>query len=181
MSTLVLISKICNNTLKPVLTKVASALDLALCDSDIDTDFRLAMFLSQLAHESGEFRYIEELASGAAYEGRKDLGNVVAGDGVRYKGRGWIQLTGRRNYKEAGHALGLQLEGSPELAAQPVVSARVAVWFWRTHNLNRYADAQDVEGCTKRINGGLNGIESRKLLYKRAIEALKESPCDIKM
>ena len=94
------------------------------------------MFLGQVAHESGGFRYSEELASGAAYEWRRDLGNIYAGDGRRYKGRGFIQLTGRANYREAGRALGLDLINNPALAATDLNAARVAAWYWDSRDLN---------------------------------------------
>jgi len=94
-------------------------LNTAMAEAQINTPQRKAMFLAQLAHESAQLRYFEEIASGAAYEGRKDLGNTQPGDGKRYKGRGPIQLTGRNNYRKAGQALGLDLEGNPPLAAPP--------------------------------------------------------------
>ena len=91
----------------------------AMAEGNINTPKRQAAFLAQLAHESGSLRYMEEIASGAAYEGRSDLGNTQPGDGTRYKGRGPIQLTGRSNYREAGKALGLDLEGNPRAGRQP--------------------------------------------------------------
>jgi hypothetical protein len=123
--------------------------------------------LSQVLHESGNLRYFEELANGAAYEGRTDLGNTHAGDGRRFKGRGPIQLTGRNNYRAAGQALGLDLEGHPTLASQHSVGWRVAGWFWRSHGLNALADADNVRAVTQRINGGLNGLAAREMLLRR--------------
>lgn len=150
-------------------------LNTAMAEADINTALRMAAFLAQVGHESGELRYTEELASGAAYEGRKDLGNFRQGDGVRFKGRGLIQLTGRRNYELAGKALGLDLEQEPELAAQRDVAARIAAWFWRTKNLNQLADQGDFETITRRINGGLNGESQRLAYYQRALAALERS------
>lgn len=133
---------------------------------------RLAAFLAQLAHESAELRYMEEIASGAAYEGRQDLGNTEPGDGRRFKGRGPIQLTGRANYREFGEALGLDLIANPQLAARPEVGFRIAGLFWKRKGLNELADARDFRGITRRINGGLNGIEDREKYYERAKRAL---------
>jgi putative chitinase len=92
--------------------------------------------LAQTCHESAGFRTTEEFASGQAYEGRKDLGNTHTGDGVRYKGRGLLQLTGRANYREMGQRLGLPLEDQPELAAEPVLSLKIACEFWRRKAIN---------------------------------------------
>ncbi len=87
----------------------------------LDNSLRLIHFLAQLAHETGNFRYMEEIASGAAYEGRKDLGNTQAGDGKRFKGRGPIQLTGRANHRKYGQQLGIDFENNPEIVALPSV------------------------------------------------------------
>jgi putative chitinase len=148
----------------------------ALAEYDITTPKRRAGFLAQLAHESGELRYMEEIASGEAYEGRKDLGNTEPGDGKRYKGRGPIQLTGRANYRSAGKALGLDLEGNPAQAAQPEVGFRVAGWFWKTHGLNELTDKGDFRQITRRINGGYRGEESREKYYRRALVVLDANP-----
>ncbi len=147
-------------------------LNQAMAEANINTPQRKAAFLAQLAHESGELRYMEELASGSAYEGRRDLGNTQPGDGVRYKGRGPIQLTGRANYRAAGQALGIDLEGNPERAKDPDVAFRVAAWFWSSRNLNTYADAGNFREVTRRINGGYNGLESREAYYRRALAAV---------
>ena len=128
----------------------------------LDNSLRLIHFLAQLAHESGNFRYMEEIASGAAYEGRKDLGNTQAGDGKRYKGRGPIQLTGRANYRKYGQQLGIDFENNPEIVAIPSVGLLVACKFWFDNGLNELADKDDVLTITRRINGGLNGFDDRK-------------------
>lgn len=137
----------------------------------LDTPLRLAHFMAQLIHESGSFRYMEEIASGSAYEGRADLGNTEPGDGVRYKGRGPIQLTGRANYRRVGRAIGIDLESNPVLAAVPSIGMLTACYFWQTAGLNPLADADDVERITRRINGGLNGFEDRKA-HLKAMKAL---------
>lgn len=136
------------------------------------TKARVAMFLAQIGHESGQLRYVEEIASGQAYEGRQDLGNVMPGDGVKFKGRGLIQITGRKNYSWCGHELQLPLLTQPEMLEQPRWAALSAAWFWNRHNLNEYADKGDLEKCTKIINGGFNGLSDRTLLYKRALATL---------
>src|SRR5688500_10285863 len=109
-------------------------LQAAMPEFGITTYLREAAFLAQLAHESGQFRWMEEIASGADYEGRLDLGNTQPGDGVRFKGRGPIQLTGRSNYTAASHALGVDLVGNPARAADPDIGFRTAVWFWSNRN-----------------------------------------------
>jgi putative chitinase len=147
-------------------------LNAAMAEGHINTPLRQAAFLAQLAHESGQLRYFEEIASGAAYEGRRDLGNTQPGDGMRFKGRGPIQLTGRANYAAAGAALGLDLVGHPEIAATPEVGFRIAQWFWNSRNLNAYADAQNFDAITLRVNGGYNGKASRDAYYATARSVL---------
>lgn len=147
-------------------------LNRAMTEHQINTPRRRAAFLAQLAHESGELKYMEEIASGEMYEGRKDLGNTQPGDGKRYKGRGPIQLTGRFNYRKAGEALKLDLEGNPEEAAKPEVGCRVAGWFWSTRKLNELADKNDFKEITRRINGGYNGLANREKYYQQASKVL---------
>jgi predicted chitinase/murein DD-endopeptidase MepM/ murein hydrolase activator NlpD len=147
-------------------------LNRAMAEAGITTRNQKAAFLAQLAHESGEFRYMEEIASGAAYEGRRDLGNTQPGDGVRFKGRGPIQLTGRANYTAASKALGIDLVNNPKRAADPDVGFRTAAWFWNTRGLNALAEAGNFREVTRRINGGFNGLASREMYYKRALTVL---------
>lgn len=134
----------------------------------ITTQLRLAHFLGQTGHESGGFRYMEEIASGAAYEGRKDLGNTQPGDGRRYKGRGVLMFTGRGNYRSYGKALGLDLEGDPQQAADPASGLLIALHYWALNDLNKLADADDGAKITKRINGGANGSADRTIRTLRA-------------
>ena len=134
----------------------------------IDTPLRMAHWLAQVAHESGELRYTKELASGKAYEGRKDLGNTQKGDGVRFKGRGLIQITGRVNYAAYANYCGFDVVAKPELLEQPVGAVKSAMWYWQTRGLNAWADKDDVMTITKRINGGTNGLASRKAYLARA-------------
>lgn len=126
------------------------------------TSNRLAHFMAQLAHESDNFRAMEEYASGAAYEGRASLGNTQPGDGKRYKGRGPIQLTGRANYREYGRTLGIDFERHPELVATPSIGLIVALRYWQAKGLNALADADDLLTITRRINGGTNGLDDRR-------------------
>jgi predicted chitinase len=154
---------------------------------------RMAAFLAQLALESGELRYSVELphgkpvrgcrvceagrvphAAGEQYEGRATLGNTQPGDGVLFKGRGPIQLTGRDNYTAAGKALGLDLVKRPELAGELAVGLRVAVWFWNSRRLSPLADAGDFDTITYRINGGYNGKAERDAYYATAQRVLSQ-------
>ncbi len=103
------------------------------------------------------------------------LGNTEAGDGARYKGRGYIQLTGRSNYRKAGKDLGLELEKGPESAANPLIAVRVAAWFWKSRSLNSYANvdsADNFKEVTRRINSGYRGLEERQKYYQQAKSAL---------
>ena len=140
----------------------------AMQEFDISSYLRETAFLAQLAHESAELRYMEEIASGAAYEGRADLGNTQPGGGKRYKGRGPIQLTGRANYSKYGQLLGLDLVNNPTIAATREVGFRIAGQFWKLNGLNELADQQQFKTITKRINGGYNGLDDRIKYYERA-------------
>lgn len=138
----------------------------------LGSGLRLAHFMAQLIHESCGFRYMEEISSGQAYEGRKDLGNVQAGDGKRFKGRGPIQLTGRANYRSYGRRLGIDFESHPEVVALPSVGLMVACSYWSTHGLNALADADDLRAITRKINGGFNGLTERATALGRMKELL---------
>ncbi|PHV27330.1 chitinase [Janthinobacterium sp. BJB426] len=153
-------------------TLFLAPLNAAMAEFDIDTPLRQASFLAQVGHESGQLRYVRELASGAAYEGRADLGNVIAGDGVRFRGRGLLQVTGRANYAACGVALGLDLLAAPQLLEQVTFACRSAGWFWQSRGLNRLADVGDQERVTRRINGGVNGLAERLALYVVARKVL---------
>jgi putative chitinase len=132
----------------------------------MESALRLAHFMAQLVHESGSFKYMEEIwgptPAQRRYEGRADLGNTQPGDGFRFKGRGPIQLTGRANYRVFGRKIGVDLERHPEIAAVPSVGLWTALEYWKDRNLNSLADRDDVETITRRINGGLNGFADRK-------------------
>lgn len=143
----------------------------AMAEFEIETPEAQSAFLAQIAHESGSLKYVQEIASGIAYENRSDLGNTDPGDGMKFKGRGLIQITGRANYRECGEALGLDLLSNPELLEQPENACRSAAWFWDSRNLTQLAERDTLESfraITKRINGGLNGWEDRLAYWKRA-------------
>lgn len=141
-------------------------------EAEINNPQRIRMFLAQVGHESGQLRYVEELATGQQYEGRKDLGNLEPGDGVRYKGRGLIQLTGKRNYSLAALALDLPLLEQPELLCTPENACRVSGWFWKNNTLNALCDVGFFKELTRRINGGQNGYADRYKLLQRAMEVI---------
>lgn len=189
----------------PDIARFVTPLTEACAEWGIDTPLRLAAFLAQIAHESGQLRALAEnlnysaeallrvfprhfdAAGAAAYARQPDriaarvyanrMGNraEASGDGWRYRGRGLIQVTGHDNYAACGTALGLDLIAQPELLEQPRPAARSAAWFWHSHDLNRLADARDIETITRRINGGLTGLDDRKACYARACTALEVS------
>ena len=148
----------------------------------VDTPVRAAAFLAQVAHESNRLIYTRELwgPTGAqlGYEGRRDLGNVQPGDGFRFLGRGLLQITGRANYCAMRDKLRSLMPGVPDFETAPTAlevprwAAMSAGAFWNTHKLNDLADAGAFEQLTRRINGGLNGIEDRLALWERARNAL---------
>lgn len=146
---------------------------------EINTPQRKAAFLAQLAHESGEFKFMRELGDGSAYDTgplAKKLGNTPEddGDGEKYKGRGPIQITGHDNYQKCSLSIygDERLLDQPELLEKPFDGCMAAGWFWATHGLNALADQFDFKAITRRINGGENGMEARERYYRRAIETL---------
>ena len=149
----------------------SAPLTAAMNVNQINTPLRMVHFLAQLGHESGSLRFTAELASGADYEGRTDLGNTQPGDGPRFKGRGLIQITGRTNYARYGKDRGQDyITGlNPDLlATDRNLAADCSGWFWATRHLNELADGDDLLGITKRINGGTNGLEDRARRLKLA-------------
>lgn len=151
-------------------------LNTAMSKYGIVTIARIAAFIAQVGHESGQLRYVREIwgptTQQAGYEGRADLGNTVKGDGSKYLGRGLIQITGRANYAACGEALGLDLINQPELLEQPQHAAMSAAWFWSTKGLNTLADKGEFVKITRRVNGGVNGLEDRQRLYAQAQKVL---------
>lgn len=171
----------------------------ALQRADLGADVRLAHFVAQVGHECGGLRHLEEIADGGAYEGRRDLGNTSPGDGKRYKGRGIIQLTGKRNYAAFDSWLGLAglLVREPERVAQVLEYAvATAPFFWSTRGLNLLADADTGEmttitlgdrridanralvRITRAVNGGTNGLEDRQRRFIRALRILAKERAD---
>lgn len=139
---------------------------------------RAAMWCAQIGHESAGLRYLEEIADGSAYEGRRDLGNIHPGDGRRFKGSGPIQLTGRANFRAFtawcrahGHS-DRDFEAQPHLVReQPRWGFLAASWYWTAARpqINGMADRRDLDGVTRAINGGLNGISDRRARYQRCL------------
>lgn len=159
-------------------TEWLPVIEQAMREFGIDTQRRIAMFLAQIGHESGGMRYTVEIwgntAAQIGYEGRKGLGNNQTGDGFKYRGRGLIQITGRSNYTQVAAALGIDCINEPDLLAEPINAARSAAWWWKSRDLNRFADDDDCKGCTKVINGGYNGLDQRLALYEAAKAALPD-------
>ncbi len=154
-----------------LINRYFDALITLMPNSQINTPLRVAHFLAQIGHESGDLQYSQEIADGSAYEGRIDLGNTQPGDGSRFKGRGLIQLTGRANYTAYGKARKKDYV-TPQnyllLATNPETAVDVSCWFWATHNLNRLADNDNLNAITQAINGGLNGLSDRTAHLQRA-------------
>lgn len=150
-----------------------SHINATLEEFEINTPRRISAFLAQLAHESGELRYVEEIASGVAYEGRADLGNTQRGDGMRFKGRGLIQITGRANYLACSKYFGVDFVEDPAKLAAPEWAVRSAGWFWQSRRLNSLADLGDFRAITKKINGGYNGEAQREAYYKAALASFE--------
>ncbi|MBJ2258335.1 glycoside hydrolase family 19 protein [Pseudomonas psychrophila] len=160
----------------PVAGVFVPVLNAAMVHYQIIGPKRLAAFIAQIGHESGQLKYVKEIwgptAAQEKYEGRKDLGNTVAGDGSKYRGRGLIQITGRANYIACGEGLGLDLIKQPELLEKPQHACMSAAWFWATKGLSTLADAGHFDKITQRINGGQNGAADRQALYAKALKVL---------
>lgn len=161
-------------------TELAVPLTAAMVEFDINTPKRQAAFLAQIAHESGSLRYMREIwgptDAQKRYEPPSDLarrlGNTEPGDGRRFSGRGLIQVTGRFNYAKYGKMLGLDLVSHPELLDDPTNACRSAGAYWAVNGCNTLADVDAFETITRRINGGLNGLDDRKQRWATAKLAL---------
>jgi predicted chitinase len=158
-------------------------LQAAMGEFAINTPPREAAFVAQLAHESGQFRFMEEIWGPTDAQRRYEpqstlaarLGNTEAGDGRRFKGRGPIQITGRDNYRRYGDLLGVDLLSNPEQASLPGLAFRIAALFWTKNGLNELADQTSADAfrqMTRRINGGFNGLKEREEFYAAACAAL---------
>ncbi|KAK2954784.1 putative N-acetylmuramoyl-L-alanine amidase CwlA precursor [Blattamonas nauphoetae] len=135
----------------------------------ITTSARLRHFMSQTGHESGLGKWTVELASGQAYEGRRDLGNTQPGDGPRFKGAGYLQMTGRANYQKFANYVGDQnvMQGCKYVASK--YAWKSAGFWWHNAGMNRLCDSgASVETITRRVNGGTNGLADRKAKYQKA-------------
>lgn len=163
-----------------------SALNAAMERFLINTPKRIAAFLAQVGHESGQLQYVRELGNNQ-YLSKYDTGTLALrlgntpeadGDGQKYRGRGLIQITGRSNYRQC--SLGLfgdeRLLSLPELLEQPQWAAESAAWFWEQNGLNELADRDQFNTITRRINGGLNGLQDRLEIWARARAVLCQSP-----
>lgn len=139
----------------------------------INTPLRVCHFLAQVLHESGCFIFMKELASGKAYENRLDLGNIQEGDGILFKGRGLIQITGRANYAKISVDLKQDFLHNPELLEKLPWAVVSAGWFWNVRKLNACADIDDFKTITRRINGGLNGYEDRLMWLNKCKAIIK--------
>lgn len=158
-------------------------LAVAMDTFGIDTPIRQAAFLAQIGHESGGLHWLNEIwgptAEQRRYEVRQDIGNCKPGDGERFKGRGWLQITGRDNYRAATVRLRTRFgdltpdfEEFPEMIATARWAAMTAADFWEAHGLNEIADSGNFELLTRRVNGGLNGYVERLALWEKAKDAL---------
>jgi putative chitinase len=153
---------------------------------EIDTPLRASAFLAQIAHESGELRYMEEIWGPTEQQKKYEppselaqkLGNTESGDGFRYRGRGSMMITGRANYQKYGDRLGVDLVGNPDLVATPQYAFSTAVLYWKLNGLNELADIQDFTTITRKINGGVNGLAEREKYYEIAKDALSAADAD---
>jgi putative chitinase len=168
--------RVCPNLRAGEAQRIARGLTTAFERFGITTRLRAAAAVAQFAHESDAFRTSTEYASGVAYEGRHDLGNILPGDGPRFRGRGRIMVTGRANYSAVGRALGIDLQRHPERLAESPWSELGSAWWWKQHGCNELADRgwRGWVALTRRINGGTNGLASRTVFYRRARAVAKE-------
>lgn len=195
---LVTTQMLCTITTPEMADKWVNALNETCERFAIDTSFRIAGFLSNVAHESGGFKFVREnlnysaaslmrvwpsrfptveiaqryamqpeKIANRAYADRMGNGNEASGDGAKFLGRGLIQLTGKNNYVAYSLACDNEALQKPEIVEQPKYAAESAGWFWDVNRLNALADAQDIGGMRKRINGGYNGLDDAQMKYSQ--------------
>lgn len=170
------LKRLCPNGKDSILKPLAPAMQATLATYGITSGLRFCHFIAQAAHESAGFATLQEYGDPAYFEKHygyktavgKRLGNVNPGDGSRYHGRGIFQCTGRYNYTAYGKKLGLDLINDPDKAAEADVSLKIACEYWKAHELNDFADNDDIQTITKRINGGTNGLASRMAYLAKA-------------
>lgn len=196
---------LCTVTTPELADKWAVALNETCEEFAIDTPYRIAGFISNVAHESGGFKFVSEnlnysaaslmrvwpsrfptleiaqryamnpeKIANRAYADRMGNRDEASGDGWKYRGRGLIQLTGKNNYVAYSLACDNEALQKPDIVAEPKYAAESAGWFWNVNKLNTLADAQDVVGMCKRINGGLNGLDDRQMKYAKVMEYFKD-------
>lgn len=158
----------------------AKYITAAMDEFGINTPLRQAAFLAQVAHECGKFAFPSEIwgptEQQLKYEPPSELatklGNTQPGDGSKYRGHGWIQVTGRFNHREMGLYFGIDAENNPTILSEPEWAARTAGRFWKSRGLNELADTSSFVTITRRINGGTRGLKERQALYAQAKAAL---------
>ena len=196
---------LCTVTTPELADKWANALNETCEEFAIDTPYRIAGFISNVAHESGGFKFVSEnlnysaaslmrvwpsrfptleiaqryamnpeKIANRAYADRMGNRDEASGDGWKYRGRGLIQLTGKNNYVAYSMACDNEALQKPDIVAEPKYAAESAGWFWNVNKLNTLADAQDVQGMCRRINGGLNGLDDRQMKYSKVMEYFKD-------
>lgn len=191
---------LCRITTQELADKWVNALNETCQEFAIDSPYRIAGFLSNVAHESGGFKFVSENLNysaaslmrvwssrfptveiaqryamqpeniaNRAYADRMGNGDEASGDGWKYRGRGLIQLTGKNNYVAYSLACDNEALQKPDIVAEPKYAAESAGWFWNVSRLNQLADAQDIQGMRKRINGGLNGLDDVQMKYSQVM------------
>lgn len=158
--------------------EIIGPLNDAMREGGMNTPLRQAAFISQVAVESDRFATTREYADGSEYEGRcsgpNGLGNCSPGDGVKYAGRGYIQLTGKDNYEAASKALGVDLVNNPQLAETPEYAFKVSVYYWDTHGGNAVSDTGDIAAITQMVNGGDHGLSERTRYFNNGLQELNK-------
>ena len=191
---------LCRITTQELADKWVNVLNETCQEFAIDSPFRIAGFLSNVAHESAGFKFVSEnlnysaaslmrvwssrfptveiaqryamqpeKIANRAYADRMGNGEEASGDGWKYRGRGLIQLTGKNNYVAYSMACDNEALQQPDIVAEPKYAAESAGWFWNVNRLNQLADAQDITGMRKRVNGGLNGLDDVQMKYSQVM------------